>query len=408
MISNLLKLLKVSIILIIVGCAPKEKDTVDEGNDFNRMHFIVAIDASKRIAQRDLINKEMNLIKRIYKAFKDSTFSKGEMKPNYFQIKFLKKKVNCEKYSVYDSLLKLDLSKIQASERKNVASDFEKKLDLRLTDAYSCELFNSINTSESFSDLWLFLNNSEALHFEDTKDNKTNYLFVFTDGYIEAHKKYPSEANRFFTVDFLDALRSSRWQNLIFEHDYGFAETTTKIKNYDVLVHGLTARNKFVYELDLLELLWVRWLSEAGFNRQIIISSKHPDFYRIKIIDDFLNETVKNRPKTKDKKNKVIKKKIRAEQKVGSENIKMTVEEINQAADPVLTKISFLLETLNTSIDDDKNNKKVVNTIQSLVVEYQKLLKLYEMNDSFEVKKNEVERMIIELKHQKNKYKNEN
>lgn len=283
--------------LIIQSCknneeeeSEPEKVTKDVSNNFN---ISILLDLSDRISPAKYPNQTMEYylrdvgyINSVAEAFTNHLSTKKVRQANdKIQLFFDPAPFNPEINKISKDL-KMEIT------RDNISKEAIKKIKEKYT-AESLEIYKLAINDNNYvgSDTWKFFKNK--INDYCIEDNYRNILVVLTDGYIyyKDSKIKEGNATTFLSPEVIRAngLNKSNWSQIMTNQKIAFIPANTDLSNLEILVLGINADTKNVYEEDVIKAYWTNWFETMKVKRYEIRSSELPSNMD-KVIKDFINK----------------------------------------------------------------------------------------------------------------------
>lgn len=296
--------LVVQVFMIIINCKSDEKKLV-QGAKIKRANKIdksvfnlnlnLLLDLSDRISPSKFPNESMEFYKRdvgyiksVSSAFLEHLSKKKVRQANeqielFFEPSPANSNINNLSSKLKYSITKDNLSKEILHEVDSSYSNYPLKIyELAIKDN------NYIG-----SDTWRFFKNKVGDYC--IEEGYRNILVILTDGYIYHKDTQLKEGNR---TSFLipqeirrNKLNSSTWKEKFENHDFGFIKIDEDLSDLEILVLGINPDSKNVYEEDVINAYWSKWLTEMNVKRFAIKQAVLPSNMD-KIIKDFILDPV--------------------------------------------------------------------------------------------------------------------
>jgi hypothetical protein len=136
-------------------------------------------------------------------------------------------------------------------------------------------------------DMWKYFN--QNLEFDLKNDsNVKNYVFVFTDGYLD-YEDYSNQkrvGNKFSSSSFLKDLRveGDRWKDKFDKNKYGLIPIDKSFENTSIMVLEVNPKIDFIDEFDLLKTIWVSWIDEMNIKKSLVLKKNRIETTKEQII----------------------------------------------------------------------------------------------------------------------------
>lgn len=275
--------------IILLGC----NDTNQTEKPATKHNFIILADLSDRILDENQVQNDKEIIKYIYKAFKDTVRLKFFIQSTD-HIKFRIAGLNKSSYGAdFEKQLSLNLEKMEINKKSVSVKNLDKSLDSILTVLYDRAVQSNREAKITESNIWKYFN--DELESDLVNDSLTiNYLFILTDGYFRALNadQAVQTNNRFSSIDFIALLRGNDWETKLTEYDYGIIPVRKDLGNTRVMLSELNPKDGFLYEYDLLRQIWIKWFSEMKISSVKVSKRSSTDKTKDEISDFLQNKNM--------------------------------------------------------------------------------------------------------------------
>jgi len=140
------------------------------------------------------------------------------------------------------------------------------------------------------SDIFNFF--KEDVKHKCIKENYSNYLIVFTDGYMYYYDRLMNTNNRYNYIErWADHLlvfrKNNNWEKEFENNDYGFISINENFDSLNVLVLGIDPQEK--EDFSILKKYWSKWFKEMKIKNYEFYESSDVTYIK-DLINNFLNK----------------------------------------------------------------------------------------------------------------------
>lgn len=278
-----------TIILLVLfhSCSVQEQT---EGTEKQQDNYIVLLDLSDRLLNDGQVEQDIELICHLFEKYELAVRnnliinSKDE-----FRVVIAPQEKMSVKRSQSESLLYLDMSKINIAEKRVRLEEFKISLRGSLNKLYSEALLNKTKTSDfEGADIWKYFNDYLP---GDIKDDCNNLLFVLSDGYFDFEPTSTRKiaGRKSTSSSFLKLVRGkSNWLEILEENEYGIIAIDKQFDALSICLMEVYPKYANLDETDMIQFVWEKWLSEMKIEKFNLIP--HTSIPKMKgQIDRFLN-----------------------------------------------------------------------------------------------------------------------
>jgi len=288
-------------IITLLSCSTDQEKGMDR--DVASSEYILVVDLSDRLSLSSLQSERdkiaiLDVLSVFTDNVKNSYVENGKdysLLKDKFKFIIQPKEGATVDYQKYERKLSFDLEGSDENTIKYLLSrKFEDFYIQTLNDLYN-ELGNSNDSLAAHANLWDFFNSK--LGDEVTqKKGINNYLFLLSDGYVSASDVEENEtgkkANRYRNFDFKEELeRQKEWKTKFANDDFGLVSTGKKYPDLSVMLIESEPELKEEEQLEFLEMVWRKWLSEMEIqnfeisNDEKVLKDQIYDFLKMPKVD---------------------------------------------------------------------------------------------------------------------------
>lgn len=293
-------ILIITVFSIILNCKTDEKKPVDVSviedkpktdQSATNLNLNLLLDLSDRISPTKFPNESMEFYKRdvgyiksVSNAFLEHLSKKKVRQANEQIALFFEPSPANPDINNLSNKLKYSIT------RDNLSKEILQEVEMSYSN-YPLEIYELAIKDDNYvgSDTWRFFKNKVGDYC--IEEDHRNILVVLTDGYIYHKDTQLKEGNR---TSFLipqeirkNKLNSFNWKEKFDEQDFGFIKIDEDLSDLEILVLGINPDAKNVYEEDVINAYWSKWLTEMNVKRFAIKQAVLPSNMD-KIIREFI------------------------------------------------------------------------------------------------------------------------
>ena len=270
-------------ILLCNACS----DLKQEKEASEARNFIVLVDISDRITQKDVINNDMLIIEFLFEKFYSTV--KQHLVINStdkFKFRVIPQKSNDFNTDSFENLLSLEMSAFSIDKKNKILEYRKKELKATIEDFYHLA-YKGRNTTDYYgSDIWKYFN--EQLN-DDLEEHYENTVIVLTDGYFdfENDKHALKQGNLHTSSSFYAGLNGMYWKEKAEKGNYGLIPLKF-ITDFHCIPCGLNPKNEQLTELEKIQYFWTKWMKMSKINHCTPLSFASSD-KMISVLEKQLN-----------------------------------------------------------------------------------------------------------------------
>jgi hypothetical protein len=275
--GKLIILLDILMIFLMMSCSPDNSNT---GN--GKSNYVILLDLSDRMLQPHQKEQDIEVIKYVYKKFinkvRDELFVNSADK---FCVRVLPQRNSGVDVDYFNELLAIDMSRIDALEKKNELLRFDSIFTPVLDSLYNLATLGESKSDYFGVDIWKYFNEKLG---SDLFKNYENNIYILTDGYFdfELYNNTKRKGNYYTSSEFLSALKGDDWKEVAEEKKYGLLPLEKKFDPVSsIAVIGINPKTESLNEYDKLIYFWRKWLVESGFNVDTIVMINQDNSLRL-------------------------------------------------------------------------------------------------------------------------------
>jgi len=233
------------IILLFISCSSSTNES-KQSEKRDKHNFVILLDLSDRLQNQNQIFRDKELVFSIF------SFFRAAVKQNMY-IKSM------DKFKVVVAP--------QQNDSKSALIEIENQLMPKLDKLYSLATEGKNVSADFFgADIWQYFNDDLKT---DLDAASVNHLFIITDGYIyfENYNHTLRKDNRYSSFQFMSDLRGNDWRETFREKDYGIISTTQSYPSLQVVLMEIDPKGNFLNEYELIETIWLKWLTEMRISK---------------------------------------------------------------------------------------------------------------------------------------------